>query len=65
MRYKHVFSVVMVDADGLKAVNDKYGHSAGDTSYRFFTLPIRPGLTSHHFYCTNKYYLVIIIHLIK
>lgn len=30
-RYKHVFSVVMVDADGLKKINDKHGHDAGNT----------------------------------
>lgn len=29
-RYKHVFSVLMVDADGLKIVNDTYGHDAGN-----------------------------------
>ena len=30
-RYKHVFSVLMIDADGLKKVNDMHGHEAGNT----------------------------------
>ena len=29
-RYKHVFSVLMIDADGLKVVNDSFGHDAGN-----------------------------------
>ena len=33
-RYNHVFSVLMVDADGLKGVNDKHGHDAGNTMIR-------------------------------
>lgn len=30
MRYGHAYSIVMVDCDNLKAVNDTYGHEAGN-----------------------------------
>lgn len=29
-RYSHPMSIMMIDADNLKLVNDKYGHKAGD-----------------------------------
>lgn len=29
-RYGHSFAVIFVDVDGLKAINDSYGHPAGD-----------------------------------
>ncbi|OGT65949.1 MAG: hypothetical protein A2W69_04640 [Gammaproteobacteria bacterium RIFCSPLOWO2_02_47_7] len=30
IRYQRVFSMLMIDADNLKEINDKYGHEAGD-----------------------------------
>jgi diguanylate cyclase (GGDEF)-like protein len=30
LRYGHIYSIVMVDSDNLKAVNDTYGHEAGN-----------------------------------
>lgn len=30
VRYNHAYSILMVDADGLKMINDEHGHKAGD-----------------------------------
>ena len=30
VRYNRTYSILMVDADGLKMINDEYGHEAGD-----------------------------------
>jgi len=33
-RYSRPFTILMIDADGLKAINDQYGHSAGSELIR-------------------------------
>jgi diguanylate cyclase (GGDEF)-like protein len=30
VRYKHAYAILMIDADGLKMINDEHGHQAGD-----------------------------------
>lgn len=41
IRYQRVFSLLMIDADNLKSINDKYGHEAGDRLIRAIATTIQ------------------------
>jgi diguanylate cyclase (GGDEF)-like protein len=43
-RYREPLSLLLMDLDGLKRVNDQFGHEAGDTALRSVATAIRRGL---------------------
>jgi GGDEF domain-containing protein len=43
-RYGHDYSVLVLDIDGLKKVNDSYGHDVGDIALRAFADAMRASL---------------------
>ena len=43
-RYEDPLSVLLIDLDGLKRVNDRYGHDAGNAAIRSVAAAIRGGL---------------------
>jgi diguanylate cyclase (GGDEF)-like protein/PAS domain S-box-containing protein len=44
----HSLSVVMIDADHFKQVNDRYGHAAGDAVLRHLATALVAAFSSHH-----------------
>lgn len=45
-RYRHPLSLLFVDVDGLKRINDRHGHRAGDRALRHVATAIRAELRS-------------------
>ncbi len=43
-RYRRPLSVIMMDMDGLKSINDTYGHPAGDAALKRIAAVIRTGV---------------------
>ncbi len=46
---QRVFSLLILDIDYFKFINDKYGHLAGDEALKFFTSVIKEALEGKHF----------------
>ena len=44
IRYGHTYSIVMVDSDNLKAINDTYGHESGNRLLKLTVICIQQGL---------------------
>ncbi len=45
-RYHHPFTLVFVDIDNFKAINDRFGHRAGDNALRFIASELKRQLRS-------------------
>ncbi len=43
LRYGHPFSLVLLDIDRFKQVNDKYGHEAGDQAIKYLARTLQEG----------------------
>ena len=44
IRYGHVYSIIMIDSDSLKSVNDTYGHEAGNRLLKLTVTCVQRGL---------------------
>jgi diguanylate cyclase (GGDEF)-like protein len=45
-RHNYALTVLMFDVNGLKMINDRYGHSAGDLALREFAAALRKAVRS-------------------
>ena len=50
-RYERVFSLLLLDLDGLKTINDVHGHLAGDTALRTFGTLLRKSVRTSDLVC--------------
>jgi len=48
-RYKHVFSMLMMDLNGFKLINDTYGHPAGDSALQQVAVFLREAVRDTDF----------------
>ncbi len=48
-RYKHVFSMLMMDLNGFKLINDNYGHPAGDSALQQVAVFLREAVRDTDF----------------
>ena len=48
-RFEHSFTLIMLDLDGFKSINDTYGHSAGDNALKQIADAISRGLRGTDF----------------
>ena len=44
IRYGHVYSIIMIDSDSLKSINDTYGHEAGNRLLKLTVTCVQQGL---------------------
>ena len=44
VRYRHLYSIVMIDSDNLKSINDNFGHEAGNQLLKLTVTCIQQGL---------------------
>jgi len=50
-RYKKIFSILMIDIDDFKKVNDKYGHPVGDETLKFIAFKIMTSVRENDLAC--------------
>ncbi|MDA3947261.1 MAG: sensor domain-containing diguanylate cyclase [Helicobacteraceae bacterium] len=64
IRYKMPFSIVIIDIDHFKDVNDKYGHEAGDITLRSFAKEISDNIRDTDFFARigGEEFVILLAH---
>lgn len=52
-RYREPFSVIMLDADDFKKLNDRYGHKVGDTALQVIAAELKSNIREVDFVCRH------------